>query len=166
MKKNVFKIVFIVIAAIAILVVVIGITSVNSGEPDAGIYKITDYKEYPDAYIKVKEHSLQFYNIDLNAIYQEKQIEEYNKLIDKFPDYALSDKEVEEYSDLNAILVEKPYYVDYKLLEEDAKTGTFEYTYFIYAGDNNASFGLVLLYDSFHKTIHINNAIQEITFKK
>ena len=47
---------------------------------------------------------------------------------------------------------------------ETFKSGTFEYTYYFYPG--HSIFGLVIIYDSFHKTLKINNEIQEINFEK
>lgn len=165
MKKKIITILLLIVIAIAVLVAVIVFSVSNNGELASGTYHITDFEEYPDAYIEVKDNSLQFYNIDLNAIYQKEQMEKYNKFIEKYPDSAISEEEVEKNSDLNFLFVDNPYYIDYEW-EGDTKSGTFEYTYFLYPNENNISFGLVILYDSFHKTIHVNNAIQEMTFQK
>lgn len=165
MKKKIITILLLIVIAIAVLVAVIVFSVSNNGELASGTYHITDFEEYQDAYIEVKDNALQFYNIDLNAIYQKEQMDEYNKLISKRPDFALPEDELEKSSDLNLLLVDNPYYFDYEWVG-DAKSGTFEYTYFLYSGNNYMGFGLVILYDSFHKTIHVNNAIREMTFQK
>lgn len=165
MKKNLIKVFSFIAIAVIILVATIIFSKVEDGKISTGIYKVTGYDEYPEAYIEVKDSSIQFHNIDLNAIYQEEQINMYQNYVERYPEYTLGEKEVEQYSDLNHVMAEQAYEIDYERFE-DAKSGSFEYTYFVYPGNNNIHFGLVILYDAFHKTIHINNEIQEITFEK
>lgn len=165
MNKTIIKTISIIIAAVIVLISVIAFVRTQTGEIASGVYKIKAFDEYPEAYIKIKDDTIQFFNIDLNAIYQDGQMDMYESYAERYPEYALTQEQVSEYSDLNAVFVEQAYVIDYET-SGDAKSGTFEYTYFLYPGNNNVQFGLVILYDSIHKTIHINNEIQEITFEK
>ena len=62
--------------------------------------------------------------------------------------------------DLNTVFVDNKYDFSDCEGEED---GTFKTLYYLLTPSKY--FGLVLVYDAFHKTIHINNEIQEMTFK-
>lgn len=161
MKK--FKYTIIIILALAILAVVFKITYIKDGTIDEGTYQVTDFEQFPNASITVTESTIQFHNIDLNKIYQEKQLEQYKKTHDVNPELSYSEKEIETYSDLNQNFVNNAFNIPYEQ-SETFKSGTFEYTYYFYPG--NSIFGLVIIYDSFHKTLKINNEIQEINFEK
>lgn len=126
-----------------------------------GKYFVENFEDYPDAYIEVMGNKIQFYNIDLNAIYREEQIRTYKKLVDYDPDFAIPEDELEIASDLNDMFVNNPYEIVYS---PDNQIGTFEYLYHCYRPD--LAFGLVLKYDSFHKTFLINNYNQKILFKR
>lgn len=159
--KKIIKISIIAISAIAILVSVILMNYIGGKEITEGTYRIKGYKSYPNAYIEVKGNTVQFHNIDLNAIYREYQLESYKKVLESNTEVSITEEELEQISDLNELLVENPYEVDY---DTDSKSGTFTYIYFCYA--NGYPFGVVLKYDSFHKTLKINNAVQKIVFEK
>lgn len=90
-------------------------------------------------------------------------MEQYKKTHDVNPELSYSEKEIETYSDLNQNFVNNAFNIPYEQ-SETFKSGTFEYTYYFYPG--NSIFGLVIIYDSFHKTLKINNEIQEINFEK
>lgn len=92
-----------------------------------GKYMAVDCPEYPDAYIIVKNNSIQIYNIDVNAIYRNEQVEAIRKICeDKESGIALTDEEIEELSDLNKMFVENSYKVD---VEKETKEGTYSYVY-------------------------------------
>ena len=63
--------------------------------------------------------------------------------------------------DLNRKFVSNPYTIEY---DEDQKAGTFTYTHFCMS--DQGLFGLVLRYDSLHKTIEIKSPVKDIVFKK
>ena len=128
-----------------------------------------DFEQYPDASITITKDTIQFHNIDLNKIYQAKQLEQYKKTHEINPEFMIgmminySEIEIDDYSNLNENFVKNAFPIPYEQ-SEDYKSGTFTYTYYMYPG--NSIFGLVILYDSLHKTLKINNEIQEINFAK
>ncbi|MBD5158150.1 MAG: hypothetical protein HDT13_11035 [Butyrivibrio sp.] len=137
---------------------------INSDKMANGIYYAVDFEEYPDAYAVVKGETIQFYNIDLNAIYREEQL---NRVYQVHNNENLSfqievtEEELLEMSDLNNIFVNNPYQYD---LGNGWKEGTFVFYYPCIS--DRYWFGLHLLYDSWNKTIKINNSQLQITFKK
>ena len=160
MKKTV-AVVGIVVAAIALLAGVTMLSYIGGEEITEGTYKIRNYPDYPEAYIEVKGNEIQFHNIDLNAIYRDDQVADYHKMVEMNSDFAVAEEEFDIVSDLNWLLVDNPYKLEY---DGDAMQGTFEYVYFCtYKG---TPFGVVIIYDSFHKTLMINNYTQKILFEK
>lgn len=92
-----------------------------------GKYMVVDCPEYPDAYIIVKNNSIRIYNIDVNAIYRNEQVESIKKICeDKESGIVLTGEEIEELSDLNKMFVENAYKVD---VEKGTKEGTYSYVY-------------------------------------
>ena len=150
MKKK--WIAFSIVAAllIAVLVIVLRFTQKQTKGIADGKYMVVDCPEYPDAYIIVKNNSIRIYNIDVNAIYRNKE-----------SGIVLTDEEIEELSDLNKMFVENAYKVD---VEKGTKEGTYAYVYSCLSKGNY--FGLHFVYDSYNKTIKINNYQKEIVFKK
>mgnify|MGYP006878188295 CR=1 FL=1 len=75
MKKK--WIAFGIVAAllIAVLVIVLRFTKKQTKGIADGKYMVVDCPEYPDAYIIVKNNSIRIYNIDVNAIYRNEQVE-------------------------------------------------------------------------------------------
>lgn len=162
MKKK--WIAFGIVAAllIAVLVIVLRFTQKQTNGIADGKYMVVDCPEYPDAYIIVKNNSIRIYNIDVNAIYRNEQVESIKKICeDKESGIVLTDEEIEELSDLNKMFVENSYKVD---VEKGTKEGTYSYVYSCLSKGNY--FGLHFLYDSYNKTIKINNYQKEIVFKK
>lgn len=162
MKK---KIIFIVAAVLIIAIPVLILNFVkrtNKGGLENGKYKVTDCKEFPDACIIVKGNTIQLENIDLNSIYREGQLEQIMKIQHEgIADLGYSDVELEEMSDLNKIFIENKFTFDERDITKD---GTYTYLYRCYCDGN--LFGLYFLYDSWNKTIKINNYQKEITFAK
>lgn len=161
--KNVIKIPLIILAALLLIIVVFRFTYIGDGRIDDGTYEITGFDQYPDAYIVVAGDTVQFYNIDLNKIYQAGELEQYKEIVEKNQDLEMTEEEVARYSDLNTLMVQNAYPINYDE-QADSKTGTFTYSYSMYPGQWGFGFGIE--YDSFHKTIHIGHHIQELTFKK
>lgn len=161
--KSKLKFVAIVIVAILVMVGVFVFVNIGGAKISEGKYKIIGVEEYPDAYIQVEGNNIQFYNIDLNAIYQQGQLDNYNNMIEKGFPATYTDEQIKEYSDLNKMFVENSYTIDYET-NDDNKSGTF--TYIHYCIVDNAAFGFVLEYDSFNKTIQINSPIKNILFEK
>ena len=107
MKKK--WIAFGIVAAllIAVLVIVLRFTKKQTKGIADGKYMVVDCPEYPDAYIIVKNNSIQIYNIDVNAIYRNEQVESIKKICeDKESGIVLTGEEIEKLSDLNKMFVE------------------------------------------------------------
>ena len=148
MKKIIISVIIVILLAVTLTANYIG-----GAEFTEGKYKIQDFAEYPDAYIEAKGNTIQFYNIDLNA--------EYRKALTKGFPVKLDEEGIKKASDFNARFVDEPFELDFS----DSKTGTFTYTHYC-LDDESEMFRLIIIYDSLHKTIKINNAEQEILFKK
>ena len=161
MKK--YKFAIIIILALFILGFAFKLIYIKDGTITEGTYPVVDFEQYPDASITIIKDTIQFHNIDLNKIYQAKQLEQYKKTHEINPELSYSEKEIDDYSNLNENFVKNAFPIPYEQ-SEDYKSGTFTYTYYMYPG--NSIFGLVILYDSLHKTLKINNEIQEINFAK
>lgn len=162
--KTVIRLCLTIAGAVLLFAAVAKFTYIGDGKITKGTYRIKDFSRYPDAFIEVGEDSIQFFNIDLNEIYQEGQLKQYNEVIARKPDLALSEEEVKQASDLNAIMVQKPYYVDFQSeVDSDIKSGTFTYEYNFY---QKVFFGFGIEYNSLNKSIHIAHYIQELTFEK
>lgn len=161
--KNKIKSIVVAILAVLVMAGVFMFVNIGGAEISKGIYELVGYEEYPDAYIVVEDDTIQFFNIDLNAIYQQGQLDNYNKMIEKGFQSDFTNEQVKEYSDLNAMFVTNPYTIDYEQ-SNDNKTGTFTYIY--YCIRENSAFGFVLEYNSFDKTIQINSPIQNLLFER
>ncbi len=160
MKKKAI-IVCVGLAAAALLVFAVLISHVVGKEITPGRYCIENNQNYPDAYIEVKDNKIQLYNIDLNALFRDNEMEQFRRLVEINPDYAMPEDELEIISDLNAMFTASPFDSSNAVA---IKTGTFEYTY--YCNRKSLPFGLVLQYDSFHKTLIILNDPEPILFKR
>ena len=164
MKKKILKtigIVFAILLAIGGLGTLIFFNYVGDEKYTEGKYKIQNCSEYPDAYIEVKGDTIQFHNIDLNKLYREKTIEEYNKYVEMGSFEELPKEVFSRISDYNRAFVDNPWVMEYY---EDNKTGTF--TYINYCMIEDDWFGIVLHYDSFNKSIRMVRHGESYTFKK
>lgn len=161
MKKKI-KVIIVVACAIVLLIGVVLLCRIGGSEITDGVYEITDCSDFPNAYIEVTGNKLQFYEIDLNEIYQAAQIESYDNLNESGA-LDISEEKIAEISDLNNLLVSNPYELDYESIT-DNKNGTFTYIYYCMSEQN--IFGLVLEYDSLHKTIQINSPVRQLVFEK
>lgn len=104
---------------------------------------------------------MQFYNIDLNALYRDKQRKEFEGWMERGVGANMTEEQIERVSDLNALFVSNAWEIDYDLVDNN-KQGTFTYVHFCIVKD--ARFGLVLQYDALHKTIQLNDADPEKVF--
>ncbi len=161
--KGKIKIISILIVSVLLLATMIFVINIGGAQIAEGKYKIVGYKEYPNAYIEVKGNYIKFYNIDLNAIYQDGQVDNYVNMIEAGYESDLSDEQVKTLSDLNEMYVNNSYMIDYQDVE-DNKNGTFSYIYFCLQDDH--PFGFVLEYNSFDKTIQINSPIKKLLFER
>lgn len=164
MKRNV-KICICSLAAIVFLMLVIVVGNASSGRIAEGTYRIRNCSEFPDAYIVVKGNKIQFYNIDLNKLYREEELKDFKAWIEHGIGVEMTQEQIEKASDLNELFVTNPWEIAYDL-EGNNKQGTFSYVYFCIVKDT--CFGLVLQYDSLHKTLQLNNADAQkiLVFKK
>lgn len=168
MKRNVKTLIcfFTAIAlALVILIIIIAVGNISSGKIAEGTYRIRNCSEFPDAYIVVKGNKVQFYDIDLNKLYREKELESFKGWVEHGVGVEMTEKQIEKASDLNELFVTHPWEIDYDIVG-DNKDGTFTYIYFCIVKDT--PFGLVLQYDSLHKTIQLNNSDPQkiFVFKK
>lgn len=172
MKRNVKKFicffaatVLAIALAIVILIIIIAVGDISSGKIAEGTYRIKNCSEFPDAYIVVRGNKVQFYDIDLNKLYREEQLENFKRLVEHGIGVEMTEKQIEKASDLNEMFVINSWEIDYDLVG-DNKDGTFTYIYFCMVKDT--FFGLVLQYDSLHKTIQLNNSDPQkiLVFKK
>ena len=114
------------------------LTDIKDGTINEGTYQVVDFEQYPDASITITKDTIQFHNIDLNKIYQAKQMEQYKKTHEINPELSYSEKEIDDYSNLNENFVNNAFPIPYEQAE-DFKSGTFTYTYYLYPG--NSIFG-------------------------
>ncbi|MCM1101128.1 MAG: hypothetical protein NC398_07060 [Acetatifactor muris] len=160
LSKTVIGLIVIVILTVTVIVV---IGTGGSGLAD-GTYRVTNCESYPDAYIVVdgKGSNIRFYNIDLNEIYREDDLANYNKMLEKGFPVVIEGEELEKLSDLNEMFVSHAWTLEDELF----KKGTF--TYGVYCMGPENIFGLVLEYDSLHKTIQImdEDSSKNYIFKK
>jgi len=153
MKKGI-KILIISIIVIGLLSAAIFISQSGGSEISEGTYYIENCEAYPDAYITVNNNEIQFHNIDLNALYREEQLENYNRLVEQGTIAKLSDSVLDQVSDLNYLFVSNAWQINYDEIVMD-KNGTFTYVYFCMVPDTY--FGKVIQYDSLRKTIQLND---------
>lgn len=163
MKRNV-KICICSFAAIVFLIIIIVFGNITSGQIAEGTYRVRNCSEFPDAYFVVKDNEIQFYNIDLNKLYREEQLKDFKGWIEHGIGVNMTEEQIEKASDLNEMFVTNPWKIDYDI--ENNKQGTFSYIYFCIVKDTR--FGLILQYDSLHKTLQLNNADPQkvLVFKK
>lgn len=165
MKKKVLicvGLVCIVLLILGVILIIGTIRGIDYAKIADGTYRVRDCYDYPDAYIVVDGDKLQFHNIDLNAIYQDEQMEIYQEAVESGL-AGMSEERLEKACDLNQMFVTEPYELDYESVDEDNKTGTFTYVYFC-LGEQNY-FGLVFEYDFFHKTLQVNDPVQTLVFE-
>lgn len=128
MKK--YKLAIIIILALFILGFAFKLIYIKDGTINEGTYQV--------ASITITKDTIQFHNIDLNKIYQAKQMEQYKKTHEISPELRYSEKEIDDYSNLNENFVNNAFPIPYEQAE-DFKSGTFTYTYYLYPG--NSIFG-------------------------
>ena len=136
MKK--YKLAIIIILALFILEFAFKLIYIKDGTINEGTYQVVDFEQYPDASITITKDTIHFHNIDLNKIYQAKQMEQYKKTHEINPELSYSEKEIDDYSNLNENFVNNAFPIPYEQAE-DFKSGTFTYTYYLYPG--NSIFG-------------------------
>lgn len=159
------KIGIILVVAVVFLVGAFLISRRGDGQIADGTYKVTNSEAYPDAKITVCDNEIQFYNIDLNALYQEYQRKNYEEWEKRGVGARLTEEQIEQYSNLNEMYVLSAWTIDYSTTVT-SKEGTFTNVYFCKVRDT--PFGLILQYDSLHRTIQINNPDPKniLVFKK
>ena len=116
---------------------------------------------FPEAYAVVKGKTIQFFNIDLNAYYQETMIAAYRKVEKaRTEDYIpMSEEELNRLSDLNSEFVNNA--ADFSNAQVQ-KVGTKQYNYnFLHA-----PFGIIIRYDAANKTITTMHHGINIEFQK
>lgn len=128
MKK--YKLAIIIILALFILGFAFKLIYIKDGTINEGTYQV--------ASITITKDTIPFHNIDLNKIYQAKQMEQYKKTHEISPELSYSEKEIDDYSNLNENFVNNAFPIPYEQAE-DFKSGTFTYTYYLYPG--NSIFG-------------------------
>lgn len=128
MKK--YKLAIIIILALFILGFAFKLIYIKDGTINEGTYQV--------ASITITKDTIQFHNIDLNKIYQAKQMEQYKKTHEISPELSYSEKEIDDYSNLNENFVNNAFPIPYEQAE-DFKSGTFTYTYYLHPG--NSIFG-------------------------
>lgn len=153
MKKT-LKVGIILVVAVVLLAGVFLISRWGDKKIADGTYRVANSEAYPDACIVVRGNEIQFYNIDLNALYQEYQRKNYEEWEKRGIGAKLTKEQIEAFSDLNEMFVSNAWRIDYKLTVT-SKEGTFTNAYFCMVSDT--PFGLILQYDSLHRTIQIND---------
>lgn len=144
----------VLVVAVALLVGGFLMSRQGDGKIADGTYRVTNSETYPDACIVVCGNEIQFYNIDLNALYQELARKNFEVWQEKGVGAKLTEEQIEQFSDLNEMFVSNAWLIDYNLTVT-SKEGTFTNAYFCMVRDT--TFGLILQYDSLHRTIQINN---------
>lgn len=151
MKKKIM--VFIIVIALATIGVVGYLIIRNGSRIPEGKYMIKNYAEFPDAYAIVSGKTIQFYNIDFNSMYREKELyyiltaqEERGVL-----DTGYTKEKLIELSDINHLVVDKPY--DFSELHP-LERGENEFSYYLAVEGN--LFGLWVHYNTVDKVIKLN----------
>lgn len=164
MKRNAKTCIYFFVA-IAFLMIIIAFGNITSGRIAEGTYRVRNCSEFPDAYVVVKDNEIQFYNIDLNKLYREDQLKDFKGWIEHGIGVEMTEEQIEKASDLNEMFVTNPWKIDYNL-KSNNKQGTFRYVYFCIV--DGTRFGLILQYDSLHKTLQLNHADAQkiLVFKK
>lgn len=158
MKKKIITICVIVVLVL-IPVALILWYNLFSGNIRNGKFYVTNCEEYPDAYIEVKDEKIFIYNMDLNALYQEKQIENLRSF-NKIYELNFTEEEIMELTDLNYFFSVEGY--DASEINP-IKLGTFEYWYGCLVQDTTT--GLHIKYNSWKNTMVICNQGYNFTFK-
>ncbi|MCR5742850.1 MAG: hypothetical protein K6F92_03855 [Lachnospiraceae bacterium] len=163
MKKKV------IIAVVAVLMLAVLGGAIyyfaSSGNKIAnGTYRVVGCEEYPNATITVKNGSVQFTDIDLNAYFQEKLQKIYESYKNS-EENSCTEDELTDFLDLNKHFVQNVYDMN-KNKCDYRKAGTFEYRYFWYTGE---LIGVGLVYNSNDKTINaccLGAGLEGILFEK
>ena len=155
---------FVIVLIILVVPMILFLCFRDNSELKEGIYKVQESKEYPNAYILVENDSIQFFNIDLNALYKEEMVERY--IFYQESEYGkLSDEEKNEIKasiDLNKLLCDQSYKINY---ETQIKDGWNEYSNMFCKINSINSFGY--LYNASLETIYIGGGASiELSFKK
>lgn len=129
-----------------------------------GIYTVKENNLYPNAYIEIKDNHIQFFNIDLNALYKQNMVKCYI-FVQENENGSLSSeekKEIDKSIDINKFLCEQPYMLNYDtLIKED----THLYSNMFCKINHINSFGY--LYDSKTKTLTFGvDTSNELNFVK
>lgn len=107
MKKKLIVLLIIVLLVVTPIIVYF-LTRGGGSDIAEGKYVIVNDTKFPDAYAVVKGKTIQFFNIDLNAYYQETMIEAYRR-VEKSrtePYTPMSDGELFRLTDLNSDFVD------------------------------------------------------------
>lgn len=158
--KKILKIILIILIIISIPILLYFMFRTPEGTIKEGKYYVVDFKEYPKAYIEIEDNTIKMYNIDLNKIFQEKQLEKINKMKESGGfDTGLTDEQLLEVSDLNKMFVDNAYTYD---IDKASKEGTYTWIYPC-LGEGNW-FGLWFTNDSFDETLTIKSDDLTIVF--
>lgn len=163
MKKRILLVIGLILL-ITFPITICVIFRVSDSDMADGTYHVVDCETYPNAYIIVKGQTVQFYNIDLNATYGDSQFEEvyWMQTRKEAPiDTGYTIEELKQMADLNVAFCENSY--NYSKVNVH-KQGTF--TYWYPCRTDAQFFGLQLIYNSWDRTIKINNYQMNILFKK
>lgn len=128
-----------------------------------GRYYVQNSKEYPNAYIEVKDGKAQFFQVDLNFYYKDLVVENYINY-ENIHNGEMTEEEKKELSesvDLNAMFSEKEVEIEYNLLVEVEK-GVYSCSFGKISPVNRLAF----LYDARKKKITINLEKETLEFKK
>ncbi len=163
MKKKMKLIIALIVIAVIPIAIVLYL-KLGNGNISDGTYHIVGNGEFPDAYIVVKGKTIQLYNIDLNSYWRQKQYDRIVKMQNSEAlgfSTGLSDEQLWAAADLNAMFVDNSYEYDPDLQK---KTGTYEYEYPCLSTGN--LFGVFLTYDSWNKTICVENMGIQLNFER
>ena len=151
MKKKI--IILIIIIALADIGVGGYLILRNARTIPEGKYMIKNYAEYPDAYAIVSGKTIQFFNIDFNEMYREQELyyiltaqEERGVL-----DTGYTKEELIELSDLNRLVVKKPYN-----FSELNPLDRFENEFSYYLAVEGNLFGVWVHYNTAEKVLKLN----------
>lgn len=152
------------IVVIALLLVLFFLITKDNSKLEDGIYRVQNNSQYPDAYIKVYGGSIQFCNINLDALYKNEMVIRYIYFQENV--YGpLTDGEKKKINDsisLNAVLCYQSHELNYNMQIKESKD---EYSNMFCKINSVNSFGY--LYNTSTKTIVIGYGTQnELSFEK
>ena len=162
MKKKIIVLLIIVLLA-TVPVVVYLLTRGGGSDIAEGKYVIVNDTRFPDAYTVVKGKTIQCFNIDLNAYYQDKMMKGYRRVEESrtWEYVPATEDELYRMTDVNSIMVSHA--LDYSNIRA-TKVGTRLFNYSFIIGDG--PFGMVIRYDSAQKTITMMQDGVNIQFQK